>query len=140
MLDIHIYIENADILVLIKVQNYDEALRLIESRLINDIPSDINAHLFLLKAFCNYKLLRYPLAINSLNNILKHRYDNTIEQHVLSMAFFLKAQSLMMHANGKNKAKNRSTFIAISSCLNLLSYREDVLNLMDDFLFLIGEK
>jgi tetratricopeptide (TPR) repeat protein len=141
MLDIHIYIENSDITILIKNEKYDEALAIIETRLSkNDIPLENNAHLLLLKAHCNYKLERYPIAINSLNQITKYRYGNEIEQHVLSQAFYIKAQSYMAHSKGMNKTKNRSTFIAISSCLNLLTYREDILNLMDDFLILVGEK
>jgi hypothetical protein len=141
MLDLFIYIEISDVTMLIKNEHYDEALAIIETRLSkNDIPFENNAHLLLLKAFCNYKLERYPITINCLNQITKFRYGNEIEHHVLSQAFYIKAETYMAHSKGKNKAKNRSTFIAISSCLNLLTYREDVLNLMDDFLILVGEK
>lgn len=141
MLDLIINIENADILALIKVAQYEEAIKIIDTKLSDDLlPLGNKAHLLLLKAYCNYKLERFPLAINNLNQILKYRYTNEIEHHVLSQAFYIKAETMMAHSQGKNKAKNRSTFISISSCMNLLCYRSEILELTDRFLELVGEK
>jgi hypothetical protein len=141
MLDITINIENADILALMKVEEYVEAITILDTILSDDqLPLGNQAHLLILKAYCNYKLQRYPIAINTLGKILKHRYSNEIEHHVLSQAFYLLAITHMAHSKGRNKAKNRSTFIAISSSMNLLCYRQETIELMDDFLRLVGEK
>jgi len=140
MLDIYLNIENAEILSLTKKELYEAALLVIETKLSDpDILLEQEAHLWLLKGFCNYMLQRYPLAIQSVNKILKYRYTNQIEQHMLSQAFFLKAKIMMAHSKGKNQEKNRSTFIVISNSWSLLNFRSENIALMDDFLNLIGK-
>lgn len=138
-MDILINIENGDILSLMKAQRFQEALALSDTRCSGEIPFDRLMHLYLLKAYCNYSLEQYPLAVNTLGKILKHRYSNQIEHHILSQAFYLLAQTHMKHSKGRNKAKNRSTFTAISNCFDLLCYQEETLELMDKFLDLVGE-
>lgn len=140
MIDIQINIENADILALMNIQKYDEAINVINIGYSNKIEFDKLMHLYLLHGYCYYKMKQYPLAINTLNKILKHRYNQSMEHHVLSQAFQPLAETHMEHSRGKNKAKNRSTFIAISSCFDLLCYREETLEIMDRFLELVGKK
>lgn len=140
MLDIDIYIENGDILALMKDNKFQMALDLIKNRNSHEISFDRQMHLFLLQAYCYYSMEQYPLAVNTLGKILKHRYNSDIEHHLLAQGFYLLAMTHMKHSKGRNKAKNRSTFIAISSCMSLLCYREQTLVLMDDFLRLVGEK
>lgn len=139
MLDIILNIENGDILALIRDNKFEEALMIMNNRFTNDQEFDQLNHLYLLQGYCYYKMQQYPLAISVLNKILKYRYSSAMEHHLLSQAFYLLAETHLKHSKGRNIAKNRSTFIAISSCMNLLCYREEVLTLMDRFLKTIGE-
>lgn len=140
MLDIDIYIENGDILALMKDNKFQMALDLIKNRNSHEISFDRQMHLFLLQAYCHYCREEFPLAINVLGKILKHRYNSDMEHHILSQAFYLLAMTHMKHSKGRNKGKNRITFVAISSCMSLLCYREITLELMNEFLKLVGEK
>lgn len=140
MIDIQIYVEYGDVLSLMREQKFQEALDVITTKFTDDIAFDKLMHLFLLQAYCHYKHEEYPLAINALGKILKHRYNSGIEHHLLAEGFYLFGSVQIDHSKGRNKTKNRSTFVAISSCMNLLCYREETLALMDRFLELVGEK
>lgn len=139
MIDVQIYSEFGDILGLMQKQRFEEALNLISSKFNNELEFEKLMHLFLLQSYCYYSSEEYPLAINVLGKILKYKYNSGIEHHLLSQSYYLLALSHIEHSHGTNKAKNRSTFNAISSCINLLCYRQETIDLMDRFINMLGE-